>query len=994
MTVSPDDQHHHDAIIQVEPEQYRGLDARSYTARRLHHASAHHLYLTSRRHFIGPIPEDWIHSHRKAWYRSRLSFKNYTSRTLTFSAKTTSFNEAPRPLSPEPPTDANEAFDGTQSSSDIIRHDTSSHEQDNENEEVDTTEESEPRPSDADTGVASTFVTARETLPGEEEFLSPSITKTTIDEPRVSRDSGAASRRMLSPERSSHVPSTLHYTDAGSTASLLPHRNDVETSSAVSTKTLQPQDPQPHDVQSAEPVSGPQDRVRAKIARFNLDDNVLDQQQRIRSRIERTQDKVSANRPHWSKESKGEMVRAQKMLVRVEETSQELPSDYSENVSLRTETREIKKWREYVVVCRKALEDNAPFTLKMYKTRVIQDVEKSPKSAYYEIPMNRKTTKVNLYSALDKTWAIWHPYKRGTRIYILRPRSSAHAMEWYTFIRQTLGWHRPTSLLINVPDLDISVILKDPFGRTPVDNKKSRGKETLVAESIVAHCIDVLKSRSEWSEVLDRWSKTSKIGLAWKRFDRLEWIHGSNEEHMYGTIGMQTSHDLELRPKYHYPSMIKTDGEEEEEPAPIEGFLVRLTSQQGVQQRLGKEFSKRQYYFSQDRFLCFCKPAKALPPHPPDTGYADTTIPTYQEIFERNPLQYDILPYPVQEGDITWLASGNAEFLRRRDEEAIAQFGRNIANLQNAEGLIDLCQVNDVRISRDSNGLGADNDTAESRFELVLSNNLVVRFKTYNDETRNEWVKRLSALVRYWKNRVKADAEELKTIRQHNLKILNIDERMESLFGQFASKWEVRRAEASPHLYNMCHLSGCRSIKMSGYLYRKPRRRSTFHRCQVICTSGQLLIFQDTLRKHNGVEIPHIHKERVATLDLQDCYIYSGLLTENDLLYTNQTFDNNYPGHHALPRIYLAQDGWTSRDEDTAICFVIWHPTRKSLFRASEVKEGKTNSMLRRVSALGVPGRTVVFKARNRLERDRWVLCIESEINRLQEERGEDVRIV
>jgi Pleckstrin homology domain len=182
--------------------------------------------------------------------------------------------------------------------------------------------------------------------------------------------------------------------------------------------------------------------------------------------------------------------------------------------------------------------------------------------------------------------------------------------------------------------------------------------------------------------------------------------------------------------------------------------------------------------------------------------------------------------------------------------------------------------------------------------------------------------------------------------------------------------------------------------QMSGYLYRKPRRHSTFHRCQAICTSGQLLVFQDTLRKHNGVEIPHIHKERVAALDLQDCYIYSGLITENDLLYTNQTFDNNYPGHHALPRIYLAQDGWTSRDEDTAVCFVIWHPIRKSLFRASEVKGDKTNRMLRRVSALGVPGRTVVFKARSRLERDRWVACIESEINRLQDQRGEDVRII
>jgi hypothetical protein len=593
-------------------------------------------------------------------------------------------------------------------------------------------------------------------------------------------------------------------------------------------------------VQAAEPASGPQDRVRAKIARFNLDDNVLNQQQRMRSRIERTQDKVSANRPHWNKESEGEMVRAQKMLVRVEETLQELPSDYSENVSLRTETREIKKWREYVVVCRKALEDNAHFTLKMYKTRVIQDVEKSRKSAYYEIPLDKKTTKVNLYSALDKTWAIWHPYKRGTRIFILRPRSSAHAMEWYTFIRQSLGWHRPTSLLINVPDLNISVIIKNPFEQIRLANESSHEKETLAARAIVAHCINVLKNRSEWSEALEGWSKTSKMGLAWKRFDRLEWIHGPNEEHMYGTIGMQTSHDLELRSKHHYPSTMKADGKDEEEPAPIEGFLVRLTSQQGVQQRLGKEFSKRQYYFIQDRYLCFCKPSKALPPHPPDTDYEETTIPTYQEIAERNPLQYDIIPYPVQDGDITWLTSGNAGFLRRRDEEAISQFGRNITNLQNADGLIDLCQVNDVRISGDANELGniaevqethdADRDTDDSRFELCLSNNLVVRFKAYNSETRNEWVKRLMALVRYWKNRVKADAGELKTLRQHNLEILNIDERMESLFGQFASKWEVRRAEASPHLYNMCHLAGCRAIKVSseGVVYHTNMLKLTY----------------------------------------------------------------------------------------------------------------------------------------------------------------------
>jgi hypothetical protein len=182
---------------------------------------------------------------------------------------------------------------------------------------------------------------------------------------------------------------------------------------------------------------------------------------------------------------------------------------------------------------------------------------------------------------------------------------------------------------------------------------------------------------------------------------------------------------------------------------------------------------------------------------------------------------------------------------------------------------------------------------------------------------------------------------------------------------------------------------------MSGQLYRKPRRYSSFKRCHVILTAGRLLIFQDTLRKWTGVEIPHIHRELIATLDLRDCYIYSGILTETDLLYANRTFDSKRPGHHALPRIYLSQDGWTSRDEDSTICFVIWRPLRKSLFQALEVKEGgRTSKMLRQVSMLGVPGRSVVFKARSRVEKDRWVLSIESEIDRLQEERGEDVRVV
>jgi hypothetical protein len=182
---------------------------------------------------------------------------------------------------------------------------------------------------------------------------------------------------------------------------------------------------------------------------------------------------------------------------------------------------------------------------------------------------------------------------------------------------------------------------------------------------------------------------------------------------------------------------------------------------------------------------------------------------------------------------------------------------------------------------------------------------------------------------------------------------------------------------------------------MSGLLYRKPRRHGSFSRCHVILTAGRLLVFQDSLRTHAGIELPHTHKALRTTLDLHDCYIYSGPLTEYDLLYANQTFDSNRPGHPMLPRIYPSQDNWTSQDEDTAICFVIWHPLRKSLFRAPEIKEdGRRSNVLRQVSALDVLGRTIVFKTRSRIERDRWVLSIGSEIDRLQEETPVDIRVV
>jgi hypothetical protein len=273
---------------------------------------------------------------------------------------------------------------------------------------------------------------------------------------------------------------------------------------------------------------------------------------------------------------------------------------------------------------------------------------------------------------------------------------------------------------------------------------------------------------------------------------------------------------------------------------------------------------------------------------------------------------------------------------------------------------------------------------------------------------RKEWIQHLRALAKYWKHRTASDIALYKSTRSRNLSALNIDEEAEAYIGQFARKWETTQSFASPELYNMCGIACCRSIHMSGMLYRKPRIHAPFTRCSVILTAGTLLIFRDVLRSRVGKQLKHIHHERIANLDLKDCYIYSGLLTESDLLYQNQTFDANKPGHHALPRIYL-EDGWTSTDEDVMTTFVIWHGKAKSWFRAEEGagggeqerREGK-RTRIKRVAKLGSKGRSVVFRARSRAERDHWVLAIQNEIERVQgdaadfrlEEAAEPSRIV
>ena len=803
------------------------------------------------------------------------------------------------------------------------------------------------------------------------------------------------------------------------------------------------------------------DRARQNVPRVRFNEPSRLQ---IRARAQKL---AAKGRLRSSKIKDGEVIKMDKMLVRIDITQQQLPEQFDERVSQGVETRPLDKWREFMIVCRKHSEDDATAVLQLHQTRVIDmsdngKIKKKPKA---QILLSTRHARVSLFSTLDKTLCIWAKEKSRTTIYYLRATTASTAVEWFTFLTSIMGWKRAESLTVNVPDLSISLRLEDPFeaienaqtqaaGRdvyNPDHLDRSLTDESGAAGMIVSRCLEMLKDSPDWEDVLKAWAKTGRVGLAWKRYDRLEWIHGTVEAKMYGTIAMQRTHDLELRPKDHYPLSVTPRGEKQsiDEPPPVEGFLIRLTSQKGQDRRLGKMLFKRLYFSTLDNYMFFIRPAKATPPPPPKMhANGNGSIPTTEEITKAVPLTYEVDPYPVEDGKLSWLKEGSvpSHEIPQHDQDAALEAQRNVDMLLAADGFINLCNVTRVREMQkgaspadanlddgeevdfhiDEDELrgnertddGATTEVDEDRiFELVMKNGLVVRLQAYNKNARAEWMVRIRALVDYWTKRAQADMDIYKTVREQNLKSLNIDERAEAVVGQFAYKWEVSQSYASPVLYNLCGIAECRTIHLSGLLFRKPRRHSTFTRCHVILSNGHLLIYQDTLRKTSGKKLVHIHHERIASMDLRGCYIYSGLLTENDLLYQNRTFDSNTPGRTALPKIYL-EDGWTSTDEDSMTTFVLWHSKSKSWFRSSQnrddVKDSQKqaarggdgrdnasnsskNSKFTRVSQLGVTGRSVVFKARSRAERDHWVLGISNEIERLVAKGasdGEQVRLV
>lgn len=173
----------------------------------------------------------------------------------------------------------------------------------------------------------------------------------------------------------------------------------------------------------------------------------------------------------------------------------------------------------------------------------------------------------------------------------------------------------------------------------------------------------------------------------------------------------------------------------------------------------------------------------------------------------------------------------------------------------------------------------------------------------------------------------------------------------------------------------------CGFLQKSGIMYKKLTAHSTFTKGIFVLTrDGHLLIY----RCYNRTEVSGAITLTIAhdldfDINLSNCYVYSGRPTIEDLTYTSQSIEkeNFAPGgYRHIPRMYA--DGLITNDDDESCSFSIFK-SRRHENHSQMTKKCK--------------GTIYVFRARNRQEKEEWVLALNIVVERLVREETAEAQL-
>ncbi|CCH61839.1 hypothetical protein TBLA_0F03000 [Henningerozyma blattae CBS 6284] len=536
---------------------------------------------------------------------------------------------------------------------------------------------------------------------------------------------------------------------------------------------------------------------------------------------------------------------------------------------------------------------------------------------------------------------------------------------------------------------------------------------------------------ARFHEILKKWEAPNNImGCDIKHYDRIEWVPSHESDLLGCAYSTIKSHILEYRSLIQYSRETFNGSEILVEPSATEGFLIRFTDKYGADRtKFGKLFIRPSYFFTSDNLLFYMSSLKAIPPLPKEAAVDDMMNPyemdKIKHIMDSLPNIYEQNPYEVNlSSQINWLNKNiTSEELNERDMYGFKCFNRRILQILKAESIIDLALVKDVYqgTSRDlqHNELKYHvlvtatlafwqkrvtvQDIAESTIFIKTGNNLLLKLLAPSADIAREWVCRLQKLVRYWRIKQSNLVKRMQDIKQKNLLHLRMTHNEEANIGMTTSKWVADRGIADASIYHINGLSLLRPIILKGFLYQKPSKHSVFKKYFTILVPGFLLLYSCYHRSPAGYAKPVLNYKFHSSLSLDESYLYSGRTSEPDLLKRDKMFDGINPGSHSLPRVY--NDGWRSCEDETSRCFTLWFGTKRAISKYSKDIEENTDyysdinidespstsssstlenventRLVRTVNRLGVGGKTMVFMARSRQERDLWVLSIYYEL--------------
>ncbi|CAN3373606.1 hypothetical protein DIRU0_C28458 [Diutina rugosa] len=576
--------------------------------------------------------------------------------------------------------------------------------------------------------------------------------------------------------------------------------------------------------------------------------------------------------------------------------------------------------------------------------------DKEHKKLLYKVPFavseDGMGCSVNFYSQVDKSLAlIQRRPRKHTRCFILISRSSVSSLRWLFLMDLLLG--RPISLKLNVyiPDLEYTISIS--LGEQAMAQiLKPRTTMTLtdlpqggyhVSRNPAMHFMWELIRRQferQRDPKLDKWLHDAVFPwFCFREYDRLEWAFDDSEVFFLQTqLVHQSSATLELR-----SVQIASDSS----PPSVEGFVIR-----------GTVHKKHDYLFTCGNLFLYCDGALALPP-PVSAG-------------DQPEIVYEV--YPLDENKrITWLKS---PFDWQRDDEARREYQRRVSLFIRSRSIVELQRVVDVKPS----------GTAQFVVEMDTGSNL--SYTVQSTAVRDCWVERLGHLVKYWQQRSVEKTAVVRTVKTRNIRHLGIDDYLDSNIYDYVEQGEQRRAFADTRMFPVDQVTGGRVVLASGMLYLKMKKHANWNKVYMVLVPGYMLLCHYAQRsKLDGrVRRDNVH-QRFLTLPLSRSFVYSGASTLPDLLERSSEQYHSDPGRAPLPRCYI-DDGWRSSEEEYMRCFTVWLGSKRRLRGNKVVDEAANPGLTKMAARLGITGKSLVFMARSRQERERWMQTILSEIDR------------